>query len=102
MNPAHSTRPDDRFSPFGLKWLKLLHLFKSKQVFCFENTMNTFLLRNPAVQESPAQTFLFGRSPGGESPLDLMNHFPVVHPVGASLRLFKFVPDKFVGPGSPL
>ncbi len=27
-----------------------------------KNTVNTFLLRNPAVQESPAQTSLFGRS----------------------------------------
>jgi len=50
-----------------------------------KNAVNTFLLSSPAVQESPAQTSLFGRSPGCESSLDFMNHFSVVHPVGASL-----------------
>ncbi|HHJ39424.1 MAG: hypothetical protein AXA67_08915 [Methylothermaceae bacteria B42] len=42
-----------------------------------EDTVDTFLLLNPALQESPAQTSLFGRLPGCESPPDFRSGSPL-------------------------
>jgi len=47
--------------------------------------VNTFLLRSPAAQESPAQTSLFGRSPGCESSLDFRYGLAPVGSTPASL-----------------
>ncbi|KXJ41087.1 MAG: hypothetical protein AXA67_07650 [Methylothermaceae bacteria B42] len=42
-----------------------------------KNAVNTFLLRIPAVQESPAQTSLFGRSQAAKVPLGFRSGSPL-------------------------